>query len=76
MPGSSVAWYSDGRGSMKTFFPEIIPTAIFSLPLIQVGQLSVNGNGHLVLVNCSGSLLISSVVRLSDGSPYVPQVPG
>ena len=40
-----------------------LSTAILSLPLIQVGQLSV---GHLVLVNRLGSLPRNSVNRLTD----------
>ena len=38
---------------------EIISTVILSLPLIQVGQLSVTGER-----------------MCTDGSPYVPQMPG
>ena len=30
---------------------------------------------HLILVNGLGSLPKKSVVKLTDGSPYVPQVP-
>ena len=40
----------------------IISTAILSLPLIQVGQLSAV---HLVLVKCLGSLHRNSVVWLT-----------
>ena len=40
----------------------IISTAILSLPLIQVGQLSAV---HLVLVNCLGSLHRNSVFWLT-----------
>ena len=43
------------------------------------GQLSVTGERihvHFVPANHLGSLPMNSVVRLTDGSPYVPQVPG
>ena len=49
--GCASAWYSDGRGfdppvrqhSFVDIGHEIISTAILSLPLIRVGQLSVTG---------------------------------
>ena len=49
--GCASAWYSDGHGfdpsvrqhSFVETGPEIISTAILSLPLIQVGQFSVIG---------------------------------
>ena len=85
-PGSSVgcasAWYSDGCGfdprvrqhSYVEIGHEIISTAILSLPLIQVSYW--RKDVHLILVNRLGSLSRNSVVWLTDGSPYVPQVPG
>ena len=74
-PGSSVgcasAWHADGRGfnprirqhSFVEIGHEIISTAILSLPLIQIGQLS---DLQLVLVNRLGSLPRNSVVRSTD----------
>ena len=78
--GFASAWYTDGRGfdphvrqnilSLR-FGHENVSTTIFSLLLIQEGQLSVTGermpaSGHYVLVNCLGGLPRNSVVRLTD----------
>ena len=74
-PGSSVgcasAWHVDGRGfdhvvrqhSFVTIGHEIISTDILSIPLIQVGQLSVTVER---MCNRLGSLPRNSVVRVSD----------
>ena len=74
-PGRSVgcasAWHADGREfdprvrqhSFLEVGHEIISTAIASLPLIQVGQLSVT---DLALVNHLESLPRNSVIRLTD----------
>ena len=49
------------------FGHEIISRAILSLPMSQVGQLSVTGkNGHLELVNCLGNLPKNSVDSLAQ----------
>ena len=47
---------------------EIISMAILSLPLTQVGRLSLTGEkyGHFVLVNSFGSLPSISMERLTD----------
>ena len=68
-------WTADGRGIdprvRQHHFVEIgygiISTAILSLALIQVEQLSITGerNLHLVLVNHLGRLPRNSVVRLT-----------
>ena len=42
---------------------------------MQVGSCQLLAKDvHLVLVNCLGSLARNSVIRLTDGSPHVPQV--
>ena len=50
------------------FGHEIISMSILSLLLIQKEQLSVTGErfGHLVVVNCLGSMPRDSVGRLND----------
>ena len=58
---------------MKSFLrPSSLPTADSSRAVVSHWQKGV----HLVLVNRLGRLPRNSVVRLTDGSPYVPQVPG
>ena len=69
------AWHADGRGfdpwvrqhSFVKIGQKMISTVILSLPLIQVGQLSVTGERMCtVLINRLGSLLRNYVVRLID----------
>ena len=69
-------WHADGCGfdpplwqhSSVEIGHEIISTAILSLPLIQVGQLSVTGERMCTYywLTCLGSLPRNSVVRLTD----------
>ena len=53
-------------GSDETFGHEIISTAILSLPLIQVGQLSVTGERMCTKYWLGISLPRISAVRLTD----------
>ena len=64
-----------GHISFVQICHEIISMAILSLPQIQVGAVGYwRKYGQLVLVNRLGSLHRNSVGKLTDDTPYVPQI--
>ena len=66
--GNILSW----RLVLKSFLRPFSPQAIASRAVVSYRLKDV----RLVLVNRLGSLARNSLVRLDDGSPYVPRVPG